>query len=157
MGYNKATSDALIERMQILCNRAMATEEGIKIQTSSESEAIRLRQQIYAARREVRKRNPTDTSPVSIVELRINTDHLLILKPGALTSQWHISDIATGKQISAVPKEEEIKEVLRSNTRIITDAEVFDVMLRLAEKKGPGDHETEARAWLESGKTLEDL
>lgn len=152
MGYNKATSDSLIERMQHLANMAMKTEDGLRIETGSRSESLRLRQQIYAARRETRKRKPEDTSPISVVELRVEEDHLLILKPGALTSQFKITDIKTGQPVSAVPTAEDTKEIL-SNVRKITDADILEMMLKIAEKKGPGNHEQEALDWLHSGKT----
>lgn len=151
MGYNKATSDSLIERMQHLANTAMKTEDGLRVNTGSRSESLRLRQQIYAARRETRKRNPEDTSPISVVELRLEDDYLLILKPGALTGKFKITDLKTGKEVSVVPTEQDTKEIL--SQRKITDADILEMMLKIAEKKGPGDHEKEAKDWLNSGKT----
>ena len=138
----KQTSQAVIDRMNTLCEAAMASPEGLRIETDSPREARKLRQQIYAARLELRKRNPSDASAVCLVDLKLEDTVLLILKPCAIINSFKITDIASGeaKKITpAAPSEEDI----------------LDLMIKMATKHGPGNYEAEAKDWFANGKTLE--
>jgi hypothetical protein len=140
----KQTSQSVIDRMNALCEAALASPEGLKIETDSPREAMKLRQQIYSARLELRKRNPSDTSAVCSVELKLSASQLLILKPGALLNQFKITDISSNEEVKI------------SSPKSFSEEEIFDMMLKIASLRGPGDYEAEAKQLLLLGKEPED-
>jgi hypothetical protein len=155
MPYIKVISNQMIERMQTLCMQAFESKEGLKIKTPSKSEALRLRQQIYAARRAIQKLHPGDTSPLSTIEMRLKEEILELLRPGALVSQFEIIDIATEKKIKLEYSEKDRK--LANETLLsFSEDQIFEMCLKIATKKGAGNHEEEARAWLLAGNKVED-
>ena len=154
MPYLKVISNQLIERMQVLCLQAFESKEGLRINTPSKSEALRLRQQIYSARRAVQKINPRDSSPLSIIEMRLRENVLELLKPGALIAQFKIEDISNNKEVKLEYSEENQKfanDILFE----MSEEDIFEMCLKIAMKKGPGDHEEEAKAWILSGQKPE--
>ena len=137
------TSKAVIDRMNALCGEALASPEGFHVEADSPREAMKLRQQIYAARMELRKRDPSDASPVCQIELRLEGSVLSLLKPGTIINRFKITDISSGKEVQIEAKLPEVS---------FSDEDLLDVMIRMAQKSGPGNYEAAAREWLSSGK-----
>lgn len=146
MGYNKTVSNDLIARMSVLAEKVMNSDSGLVVETKTTSEAVRLRNQIYAARRALRSKNPNDKSALSVIEMRVEPTGLKLFKPGTIIQEFQIRDLKTGEQIT-------IENTVPMQTFDLSEDSIFDMMMKLAEKHGPGDWEAEARKLLLSGVT----
>ena len=152
MGYNKNSDSSLVQPMAALAAKAMSLSKGLRVETNSNSEANRLRAQIYAARRLVRAKNSNDESPISLVELRLENNILWIFRPGGMLNRFNIVDAETGEQVTPEPTKAD--RMLGKLLTEPTDEELLSMMIKIAEKKGPGNHEQEARELLAKGETL---
>lgn len=146
MGYNKTVSNDLIARMTVLAEKVMNSDSGLVVETKTSSEAVRLRNQIYAARRALRSKNPNDNSALSVIEMRVEPTGLKLFKPGTIIQEFQIRDLKTGQQVT-------IDNAAPMKVFDLSEDLVFEMMMKLAEKNGPGDWEAEARNLLLSGVT----
>jgi hypothetical protein len=137
MPYIKTISDEMISAMQEICSKAFAVKEFLRINAGSHSEALRLRQQIYSARRALKKINPQDTSPLSSVEMRIENTELHIMRPGAMLQKFQIFDGFSSEKVEI--------ELGKNTLEVFSEDQIFEMSLIIAEIRGPGDHEEEAK------------
>ena len=103
MGMNTRLSPELIARLQALCKQATEREEGIRLNFSSPYEATKFRMRIYIARRALRRINSDDSSPICMVEMKLEGKSLLLFEQASSLADVEVLDAATGERLNPLP------------------------------------------------------